>query len=503
LNRAPSSASSDSRVPRHSPGCNVRSLPIGPQEAFLLSRIDGSITEREIVMLTGFDATTVATLIDRLHELGAILLDEPAKIPVVTSPIAESSAMLYDPHELDSPADLEVAKKKEILQLFAQLDVLTYYELLGVEPNTEKKDLRHAYYARAPAYHPDKFFGKNLGTFKSKMEAVFGRLTVAYETLSNADRRAEYDSYLATQREIATMEQLLHGPVVVDSSQPPRPASTPVASQPSPLAAPTVVSQPPPLAAPTVASQPPPLAVPTVAPTSKAPLASMPPRTPEEARARREALARKLRSSLPPDAQRGSGAPPNSIPPETALKDLVRRRDAAMADGQRLQVRRYVDAAKAATEQKNLAAAANAYRLALATEPDNPELIRAYQEAARIASAALADGYLKQADYEARAGKWVDAARSYTRAAAGMPDDANVHEKAAQALLQAGGDMHAAVDLAQRAVSLAPKKLDPHLTLAEIYLHAGRGLLARREIDAAREIGPQDARIKELSKRLR
>jgi hypothetical protein len=471
----------------------VRSLPIGPQEAFLLSRIDGSTSERDIVMLTGFDATTVSTLIDRLHQLGAIVLEAPPKtpadkIPIAAIPIAEGSAAAYDPRELESPADLDLAKKREILDLYARLEGLSYYELLGVPPQAEKKDLRRGYYARAPAYHPDKFFGKNLGTFKSKMESIFGKLTVAYETLSSPDRRAEYDGYLCAQRETETLEQLLHGPVVV-ASAPAQPVSASTPAQPVSASTP---AQPEPAS---TAEAP-------VAPTSKAPLASAPPRTAEEGRARREALARKLRSSLPPDAQRTSVVP-TPVPPAAALKDLVRRRDAAMADGHRLQLRRYVEAAKAATQQNNPAAAANAYRLALAIEPDDPELIRAYQETAKIASAALADGYLKQADYEARTSKWTDAARSYARAAAGMPHDPEVQRRAADALLQAGGDLHAAVDFAQRAIALAANKIEPHLTLADIYLAAGRGILARREIDAAREIDPQDDRIKVLSRKLR
>jgi tetratricopeptide (TPR) repeat protein len=45
--------------------------------------------------------------------------------------------------------------------------------------------------------HPDRYFGKRLGSFKQKMEQVFARVTVAYDTLSKNKTRAEYDARLA------------------------------------------------------------------------------------------------------------------------------------------------------------------------------------------------------------------------------------------------------------------------------------------------------------------
>jgi len=151
----------------------------------------------------------------------------------------------------------------------------------------------------------------------------------------------------------------------------------------------------------------------------------------------------------------------------------------------------------------NPAAAANAYRLALTIDPDNLEIAAALREAAQTAAVALAGGYLKQADYESRNEKWTEAARSYARAAAGMPNEAHVLHKTAHALLKSSGDMHQACDFAKRAIALAPKRVEFRMTLIEVYIAAGLRLAARRELDAAREIAPSDDRITELSKRLK
>jgi curved DNA-binding protein CbpA len=511
LNRAPLRLKS-SRTPRPSPGCDIRVLPIGPQEAFLFSRIDGSTSEQDLIVVTGFDAVTVGRVLDRLHELGAIgwqgadgngdvggpertqaegrtesgteglqaggrLVGEGSETRLVQAPPSASevkrpTALTGQRPEAARASDIDDATKQNILSVFDSLDARSFYELLDLTPDADRKELRKHYHSRAPAYHPDRFFGKELGPFKAKMEAIFGRLTLAYETLSDPKRRADYDAYLATQRETAALEHLLSEPVV-PSVVPCRLSSTP--------------------------------SVPV--PARSAALSSIPPRTPEEERARREALARKLgggRASLPPDSRVVSSQPPRSSPdPEAAIQDLQRRREASAAEGQRAQARKYAELGRTCAADGNAAAAANAYRLALTFDSENAELARQYRQTSRLAAGQLAEAYLRQAEYEARNANWTEAARSYTKAAAGMPEDPNVLERAAAAIVRAGGDMHRAVEYAQRALVLSPGRVECRLLLAEIHLDSGRMLLARRELDAAREIAPQDDRIKELFKKLK
>ncbi len=127
----------------------------------------------------------------------------------------------------------------------------------------------------------------------------------------------------------------------------------------------------------------------------------------------------------------------------------------------------------------------------------------AHRDAARVAAVALADGYLRQGDYESRNGQWLEAARSYVKAAAGMPSDASVMQKAAHALVKSSGDMHRAADFAKKAVALLPKRIEPRVVLIEVYIAAGLPLAAKRELEQARQIAPQDDRIADLSRRLK
>lgn len=508
-------AESAVRTPRPVPGRDIRSLPLNPREAFLLSRIDGSVTEADLCSLTGFDDATVSACIDRLAALGAIEIGEPGttdhrlsqpqltqrEVPRTDSPRV-SQTQFRSPvsaHEMDESVDLDPERKRAVLDLHPRLGELDYYTLLGVSEQAEKKEIKRAYYLLAPSYHPDKFYGKNLGSFKAKMEAIFGQITFAYETLSSAERRAEYDGYLSTQKQTRSMEALL------------RTATAPAIEE----ALTVDLFSTPPAASP---------------PAKEPPMAPASGRPKETDRARREAFARKLgvnRSSAPPEGYgsgphvltgRGllsrppGGSPPGnagtSVPPtsqesiEAAARELKRRHDVIAGDGRRSQARRYVEAAKESLAT-NPAAAANALRLALTIDPDNPEIIAAHREAAGLAAVALADGYLKQGDYESRNGQWLEAVRSYTRAAAGMPNDATVMQKAANALLKSSGDMHLAADYAKKAVALASKRIEARLVLIEVYIAAGLPLAAKRELEQARQIAPQDDRITELSKRLK
>jgi tetratricopeptide (TPR) repeat protein len=185
------------------------------------------------------------------------------------------------------------------------------------------------------------------------------------------------------------------------------------------------------------------------------------------------------------------------------VEELQRRREAAVAGAQRGQAHRYAEAARQAMAQNDPASAANAFRLALSLEPNNPDLLAAHQGAATAAANLLSEGYLKQADYEARAGHWKEAARSYVRAVAGRPEDVSVLQRAAQALMKSGGDLRQAASFAKKSIQLTPGRVDGRIILAEVYLAAGMNLAAKKELDAATELAPHDDRIAVVLKKLK
>jgi molecular chaperone DnaJ len=61
-----------------------------------------------------------------------------------------------------------------------------YYDVLGIDKNASKEDIKKAFYKLAAKYHPDK---------KGGDEAKFKEVNEAYQTLSDEKKRKEYDTY--------------------------------------------------------------------------------------------------------------------------------------------------------------------------------------------------------------------------------------------------------------------------------------------------------------------
>jgi DnaJ-class molecular chaperone len=74
-----------------------------------------------------------------------------------------------------------------------------YYELLGVERDANEDVIRQSFKEIAVVYHPDSnFFSEIVPENEAKEQdiSLFKAITVAYQTLINKERRAEYDKEL-------------------------------------------------------------------------------------------------------------------------------------------------------------------------------------------------------------------------------------------------------------------------------------------------------------------
>jgi curved DNA-binding protein CbpA len=100
------------------------------------------------------------------------------------------------PDPKDEEVELDDARKRFVEETHARLGTLTHYQLLELQNDADRKEVKRAYFRLAAFLHPDRFFGKKLGRYKAMMEALFAKVTEAHETLSSAQRRAAYDGSL-------------------------------------------------------------------------------------------------------------------------------------------------------------------------------------------------------------------------------------------------------------------------------------------------------------------
>lgn len=524
-----------SRLPRLLPGTDLRGLPLSPAEAFVVSRIDGATNVAEIAEETGKSIEEVQALLDRLVALGAVVLEEPPRGPerrnspapgprpsgaTRIGPIVETraaselqhpAASLYDPAELDEAVDIDLPRRRQILDLYYRVEQLTHYELFGVDASADKKAIKAAYFEVVNVFHPDRYFGKNVGSFKPKLEKVFSRLTQAYDVLSRSASRTEYDAYLRAQsktrafdagqtdsaaheaalREVMRRIQAEASVEARSLSVPPPPGSVP------PAAAPAHTSS--------IPAEQRPSSNPSLRPS-----ASLRPSDPES---RRRALARKLGRPLPGASDKsatptGAEQTPQQLAAENAQRhgwaadELKRRYQDRVHAARDRQVEVYTRASQQALDKGDHVGAANALRIAVSLSPEDQTLVARLNEVSGKARAELATSYLEQAEYEERDEKWLAAAQSYTRALTGRPE-AKVYEKVAHCLLSGEGNLREAGESAKKAVLMQPDNARFRVTLARFYAKAGMKQSAEGELSRAQTLAPGDDKVTDWIRRLK
>jgi len=496
---------------------DIRALQLSTAERLVLSCIDGVRTEAELAAATGQDGERLRASLAKLETQGLIAFDDgqsPTRTPTTaarsvvptgsppnrSSNIASiapaapvhtpapddasssaASATESDAAALAEEVDLEPELQRQILALQRGLERLDHYALLGVERTADKKRIKRAYYDLAAKLHPDRHFRKKLGSFKFRMEAVFSRLTIAHDALANPQKRAEYDAYLEGHDRLRGIEQVL-----ATAAAEVRRAEDKIEQQ--------------------VRAQEPPLAAPAAGPRMPAPARPAP--SPNvDAATRREAFARRLVGIRPSAPSSMPPAPKISVPPApmtaTDAMDALRRRyEERVSRAKASEARKYSLKAEEALNAGKFVEAASSLRVASGLAPDDETLKRKSAEVQIKADALISETYARQAAYEEKNSQWPEAARSWARTAQLRPNDAHAHDRAAAAIVKAGGDMHRAVHLAQRACELEPELPRMRLTLGNAYLAAGLALNAKREFEVAAKLAPDDGTIKSLLKRV-
>jgi tetratricopeptide (TPR) repeat protein len=84
--------------------------------------------------------------------------------------------------------------ERELSRLLELIRKGTYYQLLGVSPDSTGKQIKQNFYALAQKFHPDHHMGSQEWT--ARLKELMGAATSAYKTLADQEKRAEYDARL-------------------------------------------------------------------------------------------------------------------------------------------------------------------------------------------------------------------------------------------------------------------------------------------------------------------
>ena len=240
---------STSQKLRVSPGFDPLKAAVGPDEYFLLSRIDGVQSLRDVLLATGLPVDRGIAIVQRLRSIGALLLPGEASAPApasaprastppVTSrtitpavtprtmtplapptgrpgsvplrpaappaPAAKGTQPPQTPElahdlRLSNPTKDELAAlsednvlsdavRRRVLAMQRLLAKNDPHGMLGVASGADARTLKRAYFALSKEIHPDRYYGKKVGTFGDRMAQTFEAATRAYARLTGSDK---------------------------------------------------------------------------------------------------------------------------------------------------------------------------------------------------------------------------------------------------------------------------------------------------------------------------
>lgn len=213
---------------------NPAGADLTPEHYFVLTRVDGKTPLKQIVLISGFGEDKALAILVKLKEAGAIYFQgevparaataRPATKPPEGKPRSIGTADTLRPGTIpgdkDKPGtvpprppdpntkideaalaeecDLTVEQKRVILIKQASLKNGTLFDVLEVPPEADKRALKRAYFKMSKDFHPDRFYGKNLGSYRERLDRIFAVATKAFEHLDDDGRRTAYVASLAS-----------------------------------------------------------------------------------------------------------------------------------------------------------------------------------------------------------------------------------------------------------------------------------------------------------------
>ncbi|MGD0835744.1 MAG: hypothetical protein ABSB49_03760 [Polyangia bacterium] len=206
-------------APQLKPGADLSRVRLTPAEAFVLSRIDGRSSYDEICLLSSLGREETLRVLRKLEQAELILgvAPVPGVAPVtggapVTAEIrggagrgAEGKASELattvgsllerlddgspvDPAALAEGRDLPEETRRRILRLHRRMGKLAPHELLAVDAGADVATIKRAFAAASKELHPDRYYGKDLGSFRAKLAQIFAHVTQAMQTLQKGRR---------------------------------------------------------------------------------------------------------------------------------------------------------------------------------------------------------------------------------------------------------------------------------------------------------------------------
>ena len=388
---------------------------------------------------------------------------EKPREDAVPRPIAADSSV---PIALDDKGDSDLPDeiRKRIMRKHVKLATQDLFELLDLPIECDKRDVKRAYFKLSKEFHPDRFFGKKLGAYKDMVGEVFRAISQAAEYLGDDTQREEYRAMIRSQREMKDLEESFAKATAAALEE----QRTAVAVAQNAEAAPA-------------------------GPAAEHPSSGFA-ASPAEARVSGSGKwARKGSGEYPVSP---SVTPPVKPPSGSRLVQKMLSKKLGGDGGNK--ARKHFDEGNRQAEQEQWVSAMHNYKLAVTLAPGNTEYENKYIEAQARAAEVQAAAHAKRAEFEKSAGRFDTAARCYEAAI----DAFATWEwcvDAVEMFLQIR-ELNKALEYGIKAVELDSASAPAHLALGKVYRERKQLIDAKRAIEHAVSLDPQNQEAKELLK---
>src|SRR5437868_329531 len=102
--------------------------------------------------------------------------------------------------------DLEPARQQEIIDLEKAQEGKDYFFLLGLPPGAPIEDVKRAFVDFALKYHPDRYSGLNLGSFRARIERIFRRVSEVMARSKAAIAKGDFEQAYAALNQLVNLD---------------------------------------------------------------------------------------------------------------------------------------------------------------------------------------------------------------------------------------------------------------------------------------------------------
>ena len=156
--------------------------PLSREEATLLGLVGRATRILDVLGKCGLPEPVAIAALLSLRAKGAV---RPARVEhAAVAPLADAALG----EDVDLPAD----RKREILDLEQKLSSPNHFEVLGLAPGADREAVKNAYHQASLKFHPDRYFQRNLGSYRARLDRIFRRLSEANTVLTDDAKRAAF-----------------------------------------------------------------------------------------------------------------------------------------------------------------------------------------------------------------------------------------------------------------------------------------------------------------------